>query len=118
MYRIIDTLCQILVDELLDKISGYDLLLPVRNFNCIFFCVTHFLFLHFAQISLIVINCREFVKLRFAYFQYFFSYLSATHNKSHAEHGSCRIFSYEGGDSECFNYLSITIPNKCVKNVF
>ena len=33
MYRIIDTLCQILVDELLDKISGYDLLLPVRNFK-------------------------------------------------------------------------------------
>ena len=36
MYRIIDTLCQILVDELLNKISGYDLLFPVRNFNCIF----------------------------------------------------------------------------------
>ena len=45
-------------------------------------------------------------------------YWIKAHNKSHAEHGFYCIFSYEGGDSECFNYLSITIPNKCVKNVF
>ncbi len=45
-------------------------------------------------------------------------YWITAHNKSHAEHGFYCIFSYEGVDSECFNYLSITIPNKCVKNVF
>ena len=45
-------------------------------------------------------------------------YWITAHSKSHAEHGFYCIFSYEGGDSECFNYLSITIPNKCVKNVF
>ena len=47
MYRIIYTLCQILVNHLFDKVS--------RSFNCIFFCVTHFqiLLIELSKLSII-----------------------------------------------------------------